>query len=71
MRESTWNVSLNLVNLLAGNHILVLLFPYLLQPGHLGPETKKAFETSGDDNEILKLNSFLLYTDNKCFMPND
>ena len=36
--------------------LMEVLFPYLLQPGHLGPETKKALDTSGDGNVILKYN---------------
>ena len=36
--------------------LLEVLFPYLLQPGHLGPETKTALEASGDDSVICKSN---------------
>ena len=36
--------------------LLEVLFPYLLQPGHLGPETKKALDPSRDGNVILKYN---------------
>lgn len=36
--------------------LLEVLFPYLLQPGHLGPETKTALEASRDDSVICKSN---------------
>ena len=36
--------------------LLEVLFPYLLKPGHLGPETKKALDTRGDGNVTLKYN---------------